>query len=58
VQTAAAASLVLTVSRTSSEPARAMLSPAVRFPSMSAVSVFVIDCTTMGELPPTRNGCD
>src|SRR2546429_4573100 len=51
--TAAAASLVLTVIRTSSEPARARALTCCAVPSTSAVSVFVMDCTTMGAPPPT-----
>ena len=45
--TAAAAASLLTVSRTSSEPARARAATCRMVPSISAVSVFVIDCTTM-----------
>src|SRR5450631_3002456 len=52
--TAAAAALVLTVMRTSSEPARARDFTCCAVPSMSSVSVLVIDCTTMGFAPPTR----
>ena len=40
--------LVLTVMRTSSEPARASASTCVTVASTSAVSVLVIDCTTIG----------
>src|SRR5207302_701297 len=54
--TAAAASLVLTVRRTSSDPARASACTCRTVPSMSAVSVLVIDCTTIGAPPPTRTG--
>jgi hypothetical protein len=50
--TAAAASSLLTVMRTSSEPARASADLRDRA-STSAVSVLVIDCTTIGALPPT-----
>ena len=52
--TAAAASAVLTVTRTSSEPARASACTWRVVPLTSAVSVLVIDCTTMGAPPPTR----
>src|SRR5215475_5632506 len=38
--------------RTSSEPARASSADCRAVPSMSAVSVLVIDCTTMGASPP------
>ena len=51
--TAAAASSLLTVMRTSSDPARASALTWATVASMSAVSVLVIDCTTMGALPPT-----
>src|SRR6185295_16931873 len=51
--TAAAASASLTVMRTSSEPARANALICCAVPSMSAVSVLVIDCTTMGAPLPT-----
>src|SRR2546422_960946 len=51
--TADAASLVLTVIRTSSEPARARALTCCAVPSTSAVSVFVMDCTTMGAPLPT-----
>src|SRR6185437_8579839 len=54
--TASAASAVLTVMRTSSDPALARDFTCCTVPSMSAVSVFVIDCTTMGPAPPTRTG--
>ena len=43
--TAAAASGVLTVMRTSSEPARASSLTWIAVPIASAVSVLVIDCT-------------
>ena len=51
--TAAAASSRSTVMRTSSEPARASAATWRAVPSTSAVSVLVIDCTTMGAPPPT-----
>src|SRR5690349_3750512 len=51
--TAAAASASLTVMRTSSDPARASALICCAVPSMSAVSVLVIDCTTMGAPLPT-----
>src|SRR5688572_31803547 len=54
--TAAAASVEFTVRRTSSEPARASDFTCWAVPSTSAVSVFVIDWTTMGLGPPTRTG--
>src|SRR5579862_8644583 len=50
--TAAADSSLLTVIRTSSEPARARALTCATVPSMSAVSVLVMDCTTIGALPP------
>ncbi len=50
--TAAADSVVSTVIRTSSEPARARSSTWRAVASASAVSVLVIDCTTMGAPPP------
>ncbi len=46
--TAAAARSVLTVTRTSSEPARASAITWFTVPATSAVSVLVIDCTTIG----------
>src|ERR1700722_3189717 len=49
---AAADSSLLTVIRTSSEPARASALTCATVPSMSAVSVLVMDCTTIGALPP------
>src|SRR5229473_421956 len=52
--TAAAASGTLTVHRTISEPASASSSVCFSVVPMSAVSVFVMDCTTMGAPPPTR----
>ena len=48
----AAASGVFTVMRTSSEPARASASTCRAVDSASAVSVLVIDCTTIGASPP------
>ena len=56
--TAAAAALVLTVMRTSSEPARASDFTCCAVASASSVSVLVIDCTTMGCAPPTRTRAD
>jgi hypothetical protein len=46
--TAAAASSVLTVTRTSSDPAWASRATWIAVASGSAVSVFVIDWTTIG----------
>ena len=54
--TARAASGVLTVIRTSSEPARASASTCAAVAATSAVSVSVMDCTTMGAPPPTCTG--
>ncbi len=51
--TAAAASSRSTVMRTISEPAAASAATCRAVPSTSAVSVFVIDCTTTGAPPPT-----
>src|SRR6186713_2994590 len=51
--TAAAASLLFTVTRTSSEPASANSMHCVAVDAASAVSVIVIDCTTIGAPPPT-----
>src|SRR4051812_40213976 len=51
--TAAAASSRSTVMRTSSEPARANAATCAIVPSISAVSVLVMDCTTIGAPPPT-----
>ncbi len=51
--TAAAACSVLTVTRTSSDPARASAITWFTVEGTSAVSVLVMDCTTMGCLPPT-----
>src|SRR3970040_1736222 len=50
---AAAALSWLTVTRTSSEPARARDITWLTVPDESAVSVLVIDCTTIGRSPPT-----
>src|SRR5690606_23083112 len=52
--TAAAASGVLTVTRTISEPARHSSATCLAVAATSAVSVLVIDCTTTGAPPPTR----
>src|SRR5262245_1805610 len=52
--TCAAASGVLTVIRTSSEPARASASTCRAVESASSVSVLVIDWTTIGAPPPMR----
>src|SRR5579883_988298 len=52
--TASAASAVFTVTRTSSDPALASDFTCCAVPSTSAVSVFVIDWTTIGAVPPTR----
>ena len=52
--TAAAASSVLTVTRTSCEPAWARRATWIAVASASAVSVFVIDWTTIGWALPTR----
>src|SRR5580692_3332961 len=51
--TAAAASSRSTVLRTISEPARANAATCATVPATSAVSVLVIDCTTIGAPPPT-----
>ena len=51
--TAAAASVLLTVTRTISEPASASSMHCVAVDAASAVSVIVIDCTTIGAPPPT-----
>src|SRR5882757_211793 len=51
--TAAAASSRSTVMRTSSEPARDSAAICATVPATSAVSVLVIDCTTIGAPPPT-----
>src|ERR1700687_651488 len=52
--TAAAASGTFTVTRTISEPASASSRHCCAVPAASAVSVLVMDCTTMGAPPPTR----
>src|ERR1700761_6281244 len=52
--TAAAASAEFTVTRTSSEPARASALTCSTVPAISAVSVLVMDWMTMGLGPPTR----
>src|SRR6186997_2286016 len=52
--TAAAASSVFTVTRTSCDPACARRATWIAVPSASAVSVFVIDWTTIGWAEPTR----
>src|SRR6266576_3848628 len=52
--TAAAACSVLTVTRTSCEPACARRATWIAVPSASAVSVLVIDWTTTGCADPTR----
>ena len=52
--TAAAASSVLTVTRTSSEPACASARTCCAVDSTSAVSVLVIDCTTIGAVAADR----
>src|SRR6185436_9430071 len=51
--TAAAAASVLTVTRTSCEPACASRATWIAVASASAVSVLVIDCTTTGWADPT-----
>src|SRR5215475_3683446 len=51
--TAAAASSRSTVMRTISEPARESAATCSTVDCTSAVSVLVIDCTTIGALPPT-----
>jgi hypothetical protein len=48
-----AASSLLTVMRTIWEPARARAAICAAVPAASAVSVFVIDCTTIGCADPT-----
>src|SRR5687767_8855251 len=53
IGTACAAASLLTVMRTSSEPACASWATWMAVPSTSAVSVFVIDCTTTGCADPT-----
>src|SRR3984957_2402291 len=52
--TAPAASGTFTVQRTISEPASASSIVCLKVDSISAVSVFVMDCTTIGAPPPTR----
>src|SRR3954453_5914144 len=52
--TAAAAASVLTVTRTSCDPAWASRATWIAVPSASAVSVLVIDWTTTGCADPTR----
>ena len=52
--TAAAAASLLTVTRTSSDPARASAATCWTVEGMSAVSVLVMDCTTTGASEPTR----
>src|SRR3954451_5341247 len=52
--TAAAAASVFTVTRTSCDPACASRATWIAVASASAVSVFVIDCTTTGCADPTR----
>ena len=51
---AAAASSLLTVTRTISDPASARAATCSIVPATSAVSVLVIDCTTTGTSQPTR----
>src|SRR5271157_3274672 len=51
---ALAASSLLTVTRTTSLPARARAATCWMVPGMSAVSVLVMDCTITGALLPTR----
>jgi hypothetical protein len=51
--TAFAAASLFTVTRTSSEPARASAAICCTVDSTSAVSVLVIDCTTTGTSDPT-----
>src|ERR1035438_9705371 len=46
--------LHFTVTRTSSEPAKARAATCSMVPATSAVSVLVIDCTTTGTSQPTR----
>src|SRR6266567_3933774 len=52
--TAAAASSLFTVTRTSSEPALAREATCSTVEATSAVSVLVMDCTTTGASDPTR----
>ena len=51
--TLSAAASLFTVILTSSEPARASSATWRTVAVTSAVSVLVIDCTTMGDFPPT-----
>src|SRR3954464_13183222 len=51
--TAAAASSLFTVTRTSCEPEAASAAICAAVPAASAVSVFVMDCTTTGCADPT-----
>src|ERR1700688_3448125 len=51
---ALAASSLLTVTRTTSLPARARAATCLMVPGISAVSVLVMDCTITGALLPTR----
>src|ERR1035437_428348 len=51
---ALAASSLLTVTRTTSLPARARAATCLMVPGMSAVSVLVMDCTITGASLPTR----
>ncbi len=51
--TAAAASSLLTVTRTICDPAWNSAATCAAVPAASAVSVFVIDCTTTGCAEPT-----
>ena len=51
--TAAAASVLFTVTRTISDPAAASSTHCAAVAAASAVSVIVIDCTTTGAPPPT-----
>src|SRR5882724_1344633 len=51
---AAAAASLLTVTRTSSEPARASAATCWMVPAISAVSVLVMDWTAMGAPLPMR----
>ena len=53
-RTAAAAASLFTVTRTTSEPARASAATCFTVEATSAVSVLVIDCTITGASPPTR----
>ena len=56
--TAAAASGRLTVTRTISDPASASSMHCAAVARASAVSVIVIDCTTIGAPPPTWTRSD